>query len=61
MKDTATVASPLGHGPSALNRAMTTLHSITSDLLTNLNLWNFLYDLPFLHSSSFHTVLYHER
>ena len=33
-EDTATVASPLGHGPSALNRAMTILHSITSDLLT---------------------------
>ena len=33
-EDTATVASPLGHGPSASNRAMTILHSITSDLPT---------------------------
>ena len=33
-EDTATVASPLGHGPSASNRAMTIIHSITSDLPT---------------------------
>ena len=33
-EDTATVASPLGHGPSSSNRAMTILHSITSDLPT---------------------------
>ena len=33
-EDTATVAIPLGHGPSASNRAMTILHSITSDLPT---------------------------
>ena len=33
-EDTATVASSLGHGPSALNRAMTILHSISSDLPT---------------------------